>query len=272
MDPLNAFERQLARIASEVAGPARPVDAMAIVRSAKSGPVRRSLVLARWFRDGSTTVDERRFSMFSALRFMAAGAIVALFAGFLLAGALMTPPGDDALPAAMSGSPSQAGAFPTGLFVANEDGGWSVEFRDDGTCRWLDPDREEVLCTFAISGDLFTEMTFEPWDMAVKTPATMYWDWDGQTLSFEQWEDAFPPRLGYTEHTFRLVPDPVEVVVAGRDSVAGYVLVPSLRYVSAAEAGPDAYTDLLEVKGRKATVDIAEGTPITPDLLEPATE
>ncbi len=65
------------------------------------------------------------------------------------------------------------------------------------------------------------------------------------------------------------ITDPVEVVVAGRDAVAGYIVLPALQYMSRAELGPDVFTDPLEVKGRKAAVEIPAGTPITPDLLEP---
>ena len=67
-----------------------------------------------------------------------------------------------------------------------------------------------------------------------------------------------------------VVTDPVEVVVAGRDALAGYTVLPALQYKSEAEVGPDVITDPLEVKGRKAAVDIPAGTPITLDLLEPA--
>ena len=43
--------------------------------------------------------------MFSALKFIAAGVIVALFGGFLLAGVLTTPQGDEVAPAAVTESP-----------------------------------------------------------------------------------------------------------------------------------------------------------------------
>ena len=43
--------------------------------------------------------------MFSALKFIAAAAIVALFGGFLLAGVLTTPQGDEMVPAAVTESP-----------------------------------------------------------------------------------------------------------------------------------------------------------------------
>ena len=88
MDPMNAFEQQLSRVASEVAGPVRSVDAMAVVRSATAAPVHRWSILVRRVQGGVTTPTEGGFSMFSALKFIAAGVIVALFGGFLLAGVL----------------------------------------------------------------------------------------------------------------------------------------------------------------------------------------
>jgi hypothetical protein len=49
---------------------------------------------------------ERGFTMFSALKFITAAVIVALFGGFLLAGIFTTPQGDEVLPAAVTASPS----------------------------------------------------------------------------------------------------------------------------------------------------------------------
>ena len=48
----------------------------------------------------------RGFTMFSALKFIAAGVIVALFGSLLLMGVLTTPQGDEILPAAVTGSPT----------------------------------------------------------------------------------------------------------------------------------------------------------------------
>ena len=48
----------------------------------------------------------RGFTMFSALKFVVASVIVALFGGFLLAGVLTTPQGDEMAPAAVTSSPS----------------------------------------------------------------------------------------------------------------------------------------------------------------------
>jgi hypothetical protein len=70
--------------------------------------------------------------------------------------------------------------------------------------------------------------------------------------------------------TVEIITEPIRVVTARQDAVAGYIVVPVLRYVSAAEVSPDVFTDLAEIKGRKAAVDIPAGTPITPELLEPA--
>ncbi len=106
MDPMNAFEQQLSRVATEVAGPVRPVDATAVVRSAKAAPVHRWSVRIRGFRSGVTTRTEGGFSTFSALKFVAASVIVALFGGFLLSGVLTTPDDDQTAPAAVTASPS----------------------------------------------------------------------------------------------------------------------------------------------------------------------
>ena len=51
-------------------------------------------------------IDTRGFTMFSALKFVAASAIVALFGGFLLTGVFTTQQGDEMQPAAVTGSPS----------------------------------------------------------------------------------------------------------------------------------------------------------------------
>ena len=67
-----------------------------------------------------------------------------------------------------------------------------------------------------------------------------------------------------------VISDPITVVAATKDAVAGYMVVPTLLVLSATEVSADVLTDLAEVKGRKAAVDIPAGTPITPDLLEPA--
>ena len=51
-------------------------------------------------------IDTEGFSMFSAVKFIAAAVIVVLFGGFLFTGILSTQQGDEALPAAVTESPS----------------------------------------------------------------------------------------------------------------------------------------------------------------------
>jgi hypothetical protein len=106
MDDMTAFERLIANAATRAVGPPRPVDAMIVVRSAKAAPEGRWTPLDRWFPRRTSTRPEGGFSMFSALKFVAASAIVALFGGFLLAGVLTTPQDDEMAPAAMSASPA----------------------------------------------------------------------------------------------------------------------------------------------------------------------
>ena len=88
MDDMTAFERQVGDEIARIVGPARPVDDLAVFEVAAS----RS---HRW-----------GFTMFSALKFVAASVIVALFGGFLLAGVLTTPQGEDMAPPAVTDSPS----------------------------------------------------------------------------------------------------------------------------------------------------------------------
>jgi hypothetical protein len=102
-------------------------------------------------------------------------------------------------------------------------------------------------------------------------------DYAGYTMSL--WLDAFPGGPVGKVHgviykgqppAVEVIADPIEVVAAKQDAVAGYLFAPTVVVVSAAEVSPDVFTDLAQVKGRKAAVDIPAGTPITPDLLEPA--
>ena len=143
------------------------------------------------------------FSMFSAVKSIVAVAIVALFGSFLLAGILITSQDSEVLPAAATESPSpttpEEPLFPTGTFKAEEDG-LTLEFRADGTCQ-----RAGVPCTYGVIGNLYSEMTFDEASGA-QAPATYYWDFDGERLTFEPWgTDQRPSRQEvYADHTFRL--------------------------------------------------------------------
>ncbi len=108
MGDLDAFERQLATVMQQGGRASLPVDVAAIVHSTvTSAPTGRWTVITRRLRGGtSPTPRERGFTMFSALKFIAAAVIVALFGGFLLAGVLTTPQGNDMAPAAVTESPA----------------------------------------------------------------------------------------------------------------------------------------------------------------------
>ena len=91
MDDMNAFDRQLASVVLQRVGPSRPVDDAAIFTAITA-----------------TQSPKWRFqSMFSATKFVVAGAIVALFGGFLLSGVL-TQQGDEQLPAVGASASAQA--------------------------------------------------------------------------------------------------------------------------------------------------------------------
>jgi len=103
MADMTAFEHQVENTLRHAAGPSRPVDAVRVVELATAS---RWSVVTRRPRSGSAAPTEGGFSMFSALKFIAAGVIVALFGGFLLAGVLTTPNDDQMVPAAVTESPS----------------------------------------------------------------------------------------------------------------------------------------------------------------------
>ena len=90
MVDMNALERQLSDESLRIVGPARPVDDLAVF-------------------DVVTAADRQGgwgFTMLSAVKFVAAGLVVALFGGFLLASVLTAPQEDEVLPAAVTDSPS----------------------------------------------------------------------------------------------------------------------------------------------------------------------
>jgi hypothetical protein len=91
MDDMNAFERQVAGRIQHHAGPVRPVNDAAIFTAITTTPS------PKW----------RIQSMFSATKFVVAGAIVALFGGFLVVGVL-TQPSEESAPAAGTSTTPEA--------------------------------------------------------------------------------------------------------------------------------------------------------------------
>jgi len=122
MDDMTAFERQLGTVLDHMGGPEPGFDAMAIAsQAARAAPVGRWSVVSRRLGVGRAPASaEGSFSMFSALKFVAAVAVVALFGGFLVAGLLATPQGDEKAPAI---TPSDELSFPGGAaIIAGLDG------------------------------------------------------------------------------------------------------------------------------------------------------
>ncbi len=129
MDDLRVLERRVAAEVVREMGPSEPVDDLAIFDAVAA--------------EGRS--QTRGFTMFSALKFIAAAAIVALFGGFLLMGVLTTQQGDEVAPAAVTESPEAEStsellfelsvprwALPADL-TALEAGDWNLEAGTDVT-------------------------------------------------------------------------------------------------------------------------------------------
>lgn len=111
MDDRKTFEHEIAAVIQRAVGPPRPIDAMRVARAAAAAPS------PRW------TLR----SVLGATRLVAAGAVVALFGGILLAGALTMQSDDD--PAPIVGASASAG--PTA--EARSDGAQTAEGLDATT-------------------------------------------------------------------------------------------------------------------------------------------
>ena len=169
-------------------------------------------------------------------------------------------------------------AFPTGTFVSVEDRNLWMEFHEDGSGRTRHGvEGSDVGFTYAAQGNLWTEMTHDVRG-ARQVPATYFWDFDGEILTFELWgEDLNAYRKAHFEKNkaWTLVPDPRVVVVAAGDIPAGDTVHAAsvvVRVLPATEVGPGAFTDRREVSGHVAAVDIAADQPLTLDLMEPSAE
>ena len=224
------------------------------------------------------TFPGRYTIMTPTLRF-AATAGLAFILGLGVAPLIMSSgEGGGAGPAGLPASEqTDDAAFPTGTFVSTErDDRW-IEFHEDGIGRTVHADDMfEVNFTYAAQGDLWTEMAHDSMiDRSV--PATYFWDFDGQLLTFDLWgEDLLASRKTVMEgSTWTLVHDPRVVVVAARDIPQGdtvYANAGVLRVLPAHEVDPGAFSDPRDVSGHVATVDISAGQPLTLDLMEPSAE
>ena len=107
MDDMTALERQIGDELRREIGPVPRFDAASIVHSVVTTvPPERRSVVTRLRGRISRTPTEGGLTMSSALKFIAASAIVALFGGFLLAGIISTQPIDETTPAVVTESPS----------------------------------------------------------------------------------------------------------------------------------------------------------------------
>ena len=123
MDDLTAFERQIGDELRREIGPAPRFDVAAIVRSVVTTTPRGGWSVVTRLRGRVLTAPTTgRFTMFSALKLIAAAIILALFGSFLLAGMLTTQPGDEVAPAAGTLDTSE----PWDLVWYSDSGGWGV--------------------------------------------------------------------------------------------------------------------------------------------------
>jgi hypothetical protein len=97
MDDMNPFEQQVAAEVAREMRPSRPVDAVAVIAAVDA------VRSPRW----------RFQTMFSATKFLVAGAIVALFGGFLLSGVMTQQPSDEPPPPAAASTSASPLADPT---------------------------------------------------------------------------------------------------------------------------------------------------------------
>jgi hypothetical protein len=195
-------------------------------------------------------------------------AILALAAGTAGIAVAQDEADDDAVPAAVTESPSPI--FPTGAFVSLENKHLMLEFGGDGTAVKHDLADRTTSFTYAVDDDVYTWLTSANRNQRYGQP-TYAWDYDGTRLAFELLgEDAFDYRRWvYAENTFERVEDPQVVVVAERDLDVGESVRPIRGYVPAAEVGPDAYISMMDVVGYVAAVPISKGQPITSDVVQP---
>ena len=163
MDGMNAFDRQLASVVLRRVGPSEPVDDAAILTAITT-----------------TQSPKWRFqSMFSTTKFVIAGAILALFGGFLLSGILTQEPSDDRLPAVGASASATTQAEPTDAATSEPDPTAEIEADDTTTTSDLLPGvdlvTEEVEPgVYRVLGDGGRGLGQNVWDIAI-TPDGDAW-------------------------------------------------------------------------------------------------
>jgi Tol biopolymer transport system component len=185
MDEMTAFERHLSAELGEMAGPGRRIDGMAMVSAISSQPPTRRIQ-----------------AMFSATKFVAAGAVVALLGGILLAGLPSQPPAEVQAPAAsaVSGAPGLVYMLDGDVYVAEADGTDPVRIvdgDDDRECAGLrgnrglvSPDGRHIavrsewsdacpgtVSIFDLEGQLVASVPGAGWDIAWSPDGTRFATW-----------------------------------------------------------------------------------------------
>ena len=87
--------------------------------------------------------------------------------------------------------------FPTGIFE-QVGGHWFVEFREDGTGFWHSTRKAgDANIIYGVNGNLYSEMQLS-YPTGRQVPATYFWTYDGNLLTFQLWgKDLRPERYGY---------------------------------------------------------------------------
>jgi hypothetical protein len=164
MYDVNAFERQVSDEALRMAGPSEPVDDAAIFTAITA-----------------TQSPKWRFqSMFSATKFLVAGAIVALFGGFLLTGVFNQQSGDDHLPAAGASASASTQAEPTVAATSKPEPTTVVEANDSATGPGLLPGvdlvTEEIAPgVYRVLGDRIDAHVYDGFDEVATGPDGSVW-------------------------------------------------------------------------------------------------
>lgn len=77
--------------------------------------------------------------------------------------------------------------FPTGIFSSNVPGVDAYEFYQDGTMIVRNPGIIGVTCVYGVNGNLFAAMKTNAGSSHRQVPATYYWHFDGNQLTFQVW-------------------------------------------------------------------------------------
>jgi hypothetical protein len=210
MEDMTAFERQLAAELGRMAGPGRRIDALAMVRTVSTQPM-------KW----------RFQAMFDATRLAAAAAIVALFGGFLLSGVL-TQPRDEQLPAVGASASPTAEVEPTQEATSEPEPAPTDtdSERTDSTPKAdlpglfsptgsMEKARAGHTATHLLDGRVLIVGGFGSEDSQGSAEA-----WDSEAGSFSAAGSLVQPRHHGGGHTATLLPDGRVLVVGGFDEDA----------------------------------------------------